>query len=80
MGPAMGAMARSSASGENSQSSNGAAIDHAEDAKSLVMAAIGELVAQGKADWTLTANGDIELRLPSGEAFVLGEITVTRIA
>ncbi|RUW63254.1 hypothetical protein [Mesorhizobium sp. M7A.F.Ca.US.008.03.1.1] len=50
------------------------------EAKSQVMAAIGELVDDGKAEWNHTATGDIELRLLSGEVFVLGEVTVTRVA
>ncbi|MBZ9775330.1 hypothetical protein [Mesorhizobium sp. CO1-1-8] len=50
------------------------------EAKSQVMAAIGELVDDGKAEWNHTATGDIELRLLSGEVFVLGEVSVTRVA
>ncbi|WP_352633874.1 hypothetical protein [Mesorhizobium sp. M0496] len=43
------------------------------------MAAIGELVDGGKAEWSRTATGEIELRLLTGEVFVLGEIFVTRV-
>ncbi|MER9335343.1 hypothetical protein NKJ06_15315 [Mesorhizobium sp. M0293] len=50
-----------------------------QDAKSRVMAAIGELVDGGKAEWSRTATGEIELRLLTGEVFVLGEIFVTRV-
>ncbi|WP_246135609.1 hypothetical protein [Mesorhizobium intechi] len=69
-------MARSSAAGANIEIANGAAID----AKSQVLAAIGRLVADGKAEWRRTATGEIELRLSSGELFVLGEVAVTRVA
>lgn len=57
-----------------------AASQHAQEAKSQVMAAIGGLVDEGKAEWNHTATGDIELRLLSGEVFVLGEVSVTRVA
>ncbi|RWC23789.1 hypothetical protein [Mesorhizobium sp.] len=52
----------------------------AEGSKLLVMAAIGELVDDGKAEWSRTTTGDIELRLLTGEVFVLGEFSVTRVA
>ncbi|WP_246696134.1 hypothetical protein [Mesorhizobium sp. SARCC-RB16n] len=72
-------MARSSITGANSQIANGAAVNR-EDAKTLVMAAIGTLVEDGKAEWSRTATGEIELRLLSGEVFLLGEVCVTRVA
>lgn len=72
----MRTMARSSTAGANIEIANAAAID----AKSQVLAAIGELVDHGKAEWTRTATGEVELRLLSGEVFVLGEVTVTRVA
>ncbi|MBZ9670788.1 hypothetical protein [Mesorhizobium sp. ES1-3] len=72
-------MARSSTTGANSQIANGAAVNR-EDAKTLVMAAMGELVEDGQAEWSRTATGEIELRLMSGEVFVLGEMSVTRVA
>ncbi|WP_232375773.1 hypothetical protein [Mesorhizobium comanense] len=72
-------MARSSATGANIEIANGAAVD-LEDAKSRILAAIGELVDEGKAEWHRTGTGEIELRLVSGEVFVLGEVSVTRVA
>ncbi|MEI9407971.1 hypothetical protein [Mesorhizobium salmacidum] len=75
----MRAMARSSTAGANSQIANGAAVSR-EDAKTLVMAAMGELVEDGKAEWSRTASGEFELRLMTGEVFVLGEVSVTRVA
>ncbi|MBN9216612.1 MAG: hypothetical protein J0I79_01540 [Mesorhizobium sp.] len=75
----MSAMARSSPSVANSRTSNGAVIDQ-DDAKSKVMAAVGELVEEGKAEWHRTGTGEIELRLVSGEVFVFGEVSVTRVA
>ncbi|MER9583182.1 hypothetical protein [Mesorhizobium sp. M0276] len=50
-----------------------------QEAKSRVMAAIGTLVDDGRAEWSRTATGEIELRLWTGEVFVLGEIFVTRV-
>jgi len=75
----MRTMARSSTSSANIQISGSVAISR-EDAKSQVLAAIGELVDDGKAEWSRTATGEIELRLVSGEVFVLGETSVTRVA
>ncbi|BCG79424.1 hypothetical protein MesoLj113b_29660 [Mesorhizobium sp. 113-3-3] len=72
----MRTMARPSAARAQSQNANGAAID----AKSRVLAAIGELVDSGKAEWSRTATGEVELRLLSGEVFLLGEVAVTRVA
>ncbi|MBZ9797715.1 hypothetical protein [Mesorhizobium sp. ES1-4] len=75
----MRVMARSSTTSANSQAANRAAVGQ-EKAKALVMAAIGALVEDGKAEWNRTATGEIEMRLMSGEVFVLGEVSVTRIA
>jgi hypothetical protein len=72
----MRTMARPSAAGANIEIANGAAID----AKTQVLAAIGELVDDGKAVVSRTASGEVELRLLSGEVFVLGEVSVTRVA
>ena len=72
----MRTMARSSTACANSQIVNSIAVD----AKSQVLAAIGELVDDGKAEWRRTASGEVELRLLSGEVFVLGEVFVTRVA
>jgi hypothetical protein len=49
-------------------------------AKALVMSSIAELVSRGRAEWSTLESGDVELRLPDGEIFVLGDQTVTRIA
>jgi len=57
-----------------------AASPRTQDAKSLVMTAVGQMVDNGKAEWNLTTTGDIELRLLTGEVFLLGEISVTRVA
>lgn len=73
----MRTMARSS--GANVQAANGAAVSR-EDAKSRVLAAISELVDDGKAEWSRGESGEIELRLISGEVFVLGDVAVTRVA
>ncbi|TPK71203.1 hypothetical protein FJ930_16460 [Mesorhizobium sp. B2-4-15] len=75
----MRTMARSSTAGANIQPPGGAAVGR-EDAKSQVLAAIGELVDAGKAEFRHGPKGETELRLLSGEVFVLGEVAVTRVA
>ena len=52
----------------------------ADPAKALVMAAISELVSRGQAEWRTLRSGDVELRLASGEVFLLGGQSVTRTA
>lgn len=52
----------------------------ADPAKALVMAAISELVSRGHAQWRILQSGDVELRLASGEVFLLGGQSVTRTA
>jgi hypothetical protein len=52
----------------------------ADRAKALVVAGIGRLVDDGHASWGLSDSGDVELRLVTGEVFLLGGTTVTRIA
>lgn len=43
------------------------------------MAEIGELVRNGFADWASLGNGDIQLRLFTGETLHLGENSITRV-
>jgi hypothetical protein len=77
----MGAMARSpEGSTDATGQTQAAGSRRASDAKSMVMAAIGELVDDGKAKWNRTATGEIELRLLTGEVFLFGEVSVTRVA
>jgi hypothetical protein len=52
----------------------------ADRAKALVMAAISELVSRGHARWRTLQSGDVEVRLASGEVFLLGGQSVTRTA
>lgn len=47
--------------------------------KILVMNAIQDLVRKGKADWIRTSHGEIELRLHSGQIYLLCERHVIRI-
>lgn len=75
----MRAMARSPTTDAKTRNS-AAANPRTQDAKSLVMTVIGQMVDNGKAEWNLTATGEIELRLLTGEVFLLGEISVTRLA
>ncbi|TPN67182.1 hypothetical protein FJ986_11255 [Mesorhizobium sp. B1-1-1] len=76
----MGAMARSSTTDADIGIPHRGAVRRAKDARSLVMAALGELVESGKAEWSRGATGEIELRLLSGEVFLLGKVAVIRIA
>jgi hypothetical protein len=48
--------------------------------KALVMTAIGQLVADGHAEWTMLDDGDVELSFNSGETFILAERVVIRLA
>ena len=76
----MRAMARSPTTDAKPRGNGTAATPRSQDAKSLVMTAIGELVDGGKAEWNLTTSGEIELRLFTGEVFLLGEFSVARLA
>jgi hypothetical protein len=53
---------------------------YGDPAKALVMIHIGQFVRDGRAEWTLLDNGDIELRFFSGEVFLLADATMTRVA
>jgi hypothetical protein len=44
------------------------------------MTAIGQLIADGHAAWTLLEDGDVELSFNSGETFLLAERVVIRVA
>jgi hypothetical protein len=44
------------------------------------MACIGQLVADGYADWTMLNDGDVELSFNSGETFLLAESVIIRFA
>jgi hypothetical protein len=75
----MRAMARSPTTDATSQT-QAAGSRQTADTKSRVMAAIGQMVDDGKAEWSRTATGEIELHLLTGEVFLLGEVSVTRVA
>ena len=75
----MRAMARSPTTDATSQT-QAAGSRQTADAKSRVMAAIGQMVDDGKAEWSRTATGEVELHLLTGEVFLLGEVSVTRVA
>lgn len=48
--------------------------------KALVMEHIGRLVAAGHAELELLDNGEVEVRLASGEAYLLAETAIIRLA
>lgn len=48
--------------------------------KALVMTYIGQLVADGYAEWDMLDNGEIEVRFTSGETYLLAETTILRLA
>ena len=52
----------------------------ADPAKALVIASLSGLVSRGHAQWRSLRNGDVELRLATGEVFLLGDRSVTRTA
>ena len=49
------------------------------DAKVAVMEAVRRIVNSGAAELKPLVNGDIELKLHSGEVFHLGEVAITRV-
>jgi hypothetical protein len=57
-----------------------ASIIHAHTAKAIVMSYVGQLVADGYAEWDMLENGDIRLRCRTGETFLLAETVIVRIA
>jgi hypothetical protein len=48
--------------------------------KALVITCIGRLFVRGFAAWEMLENGEIEVRFNSGEAFLLAETTILRLA
>jgi hypothetical protein len=48
-----------------------------EMSKAFVMSAIGQLVEGDLAEWNRTADGELELRLASGESFLMGDGSIT---
>ena len=48
-------------------------------AKARVMGYFRELVADGLANWQALENGTIQLRLNTGETYLLDKTTITRI-
>lgn len=64
-----------------------AGLIHADTAKAIVMTYIGQLVADGYAQWDMLENGDVQLRerdvqlrCHTGEIFLLAETMIVRIA
>jgi hypothetical protein len=57
-----------------------AALFRADPAKALVMTCIGQLVADGHAEWDMLDNGDIQLRFSTGEKFLLAATMLIRLA
>ena len=53
---------------------------HADPAKALVMTYFRRLVADGYAEWHMFENGDLQLRLHTGETYLLAKTMITRIA
>jgi hypothetical protein len=53
---------------------------HADPAKMLVMTYFRQLVTDRYAQWHGLASGDIQLRLHSGETYLLARATITRVA
>jgi hypothetical protein len=49
-------------------------------AKATMATCLGDLIDSGRAQCIRLGNGDVELRLSTGEAYVLAESSVTRTA
>ncbi|WEK02267.1 MAG: hypothetical protein P0Y59_11475 [Candidatus Sphingomonas phytovorans] len=52
----------------------------ADPARAMTIACFGRFVADGRAEWAIPGNGDIHLRMISGEVFLLAETEVVRIS
>ena len=52
----------------------------ADPIKAFVIAHFWLLAADGHAEWHPLRDGNVEFRLPSGEAFLLGHTSITRVA
>jgi hypothetical protein len=50
------------------------------DAKTLVLTYLHQFVASGHAEWHVLENGNIRLRMLTGETYLLAKTTVIRIA
>src|SRR5690349_11876882 len=50
-----------------------AGLTHVDTAKALVMTYVGQLVADGYAEWDMLESGDVHLRCRTGETFLLAE-------
>jgi hypothetical protein len=57
-----------------------AGLVHADPAKARVMIYVGQLVADGQAEWNMLDNGDIQLSLNTGETLLLAERVIIRLA
>jgi hypothetical protein len=51
----------------------------ADRAKVLAMKHLGQLVADGLAQWDVLDNGEIQLRFNTGETFLLAETEIIRL-
>jgi hypothetical protein len=71
---------RDAADGIDATSDAIAGLVHHDPAKTLVMAHLRRLVSGGLAEWHMLENGDIRLRLLTGETYLLRKTTVIRIA
>lgn len=61
----------------DSEETNG--LFQGDPAKTLVMNYIRQLIADGLAKWTMQDNGEIQLRLHTGETFLLTEKVIVRV-
>ena len=57
-----------------------AGLVHADPAKALVMICVGQLVANGHAQWTMLDDGNIELSFYRGKTFLLAKRVIIRLA
>jgi hypothetical protein len=71
---------REEAPGTDAASDAIARLVHHDPAKTLVMTHLRWLVSGGFAEWPMLENGDIRLRLLTGETYLLRKTTVIRIA
>jgi hypothetical protein len=57
-----------------------AGLIHVDPAKALVMTYFRRLVDDGHAEWHMLESGDIQLRLYTGEIYLLAKTVIVRLA
>lgn len=70
---------RASQCGTKASPGESRALLHEEPGKALVMDYLAQIVAAGLAEWDTLSSGNVWVRFRTGETFLLGETTITRL-